>query len=353
MFNELSALAEYWQVLKKDNPELRARNAAYVLGVSELELLMTRPESEVLRLKHQPNHVLPRLEALGQVSALTRNNGVIMQKTGQYRDFSIDGCVGIAGGEIDLRVSLESLAYSLAVTENTADGQILSLQFFDAHGESVHKVYLTDQSDFDAYRKLIDEFTPANQDRNVQVQDKLVTPDPVIDLDVAAFRQAWLDVQNGEQFSGLLNQYNLSRQLAYQLVDNYLAHGLDPVAFEAVFYGAAMRKLPVRMTVGSFAVVQEHDSVIKVLKRSGRWFNATQPGFSLRTDTTQIGSVWVVRKPSGNGTSISVELLDQNGELLLELNSNGAGASASQSEWDAMITTLESRYSLVGKNIVA
>ena len=66
-----------------------------------------------------------------------------------------------------------------------------------------------------------------------------------------------------------------------------------------------------------------------------------------------IGSVLVVRKPSGNETSISVELLDQNGELLLELNSNGAGASASQSEWDAMITTLESRYSLVGKNIVA
>ena len=42
-------LAERWQALKQDNPNVRIRNAAEVLGVSEAELLATRIGQGVTR----------------------------------------------------------------------------------------------------------------------------------------------------------------------------------------------------------------------------------------------------------------------------------------------------------------
>ena len=48
--NTTLSLKEQWNQLKKDQPRLRIRNAADALGVSEVELLVTRIGEGVTRL---------------------------------------------------------------------------------------------------------------------------------------------------------------------------------------------------------------------------------------------------------------------------------------------------------------
>ncbi len=99
-----SDLAQRWQALREKNEKLRIRNAAEQLGVSEAELLATRVGNGVTRLNNDFKKLFTEVESLGIVMALTRNDAMVHEKTGQYKDLSIHGNMGLALGVIDLRI---------------------------------------------------------------------------------------------------------------------------------------------------------------------------------------------------------------------------------------------------------
>ena len=55
--------------------------------------------------------------------------------------------MGQVVGEIDLRLFLRHWAFGYALDEDTRSGPRRSLQFFDASGTAVHKVYATAATD--------------------------------------------------------------------------------------------------------------------------------------------------------------------------------------------------------------
>ncbi len=59
-----------WQVLRNEQPRLRARDAAQHLGVSEAELLACRVGEDAVRLRPDWQELLPSLLALGEVMVL-------------------------------------------------------------------------------------------------------------------------------------------------------------------------------------------------------------------------------------------------------------------------------------------
>ena len=131
----------------------RIRDAAVSIGISEGEAIAAHCGAHDAPLRAVPLHgpwidVLQALQPCGPVLALTRNASTVHEKTGVYEKLSANGHIGLALGEqIDLRLFFEKWHAGFAVTEdaaNAANPPSLSLQFFDAHGEAVHKIFARD-----------------------------------------------------------------------------------------------------------------------------------------------------------------------------------------------------------------
>ncbi|WP_211230621.1 ChuX/HutX family heme-like substrate-binding protein [Inquilinus limosus] len=152
-----TALAARWAALRAEQPQLRARDAAAALGVSEGELVASQVGTGTTRIGGDWSTILQAVEALGPVMALTRNESVVHEKTGTYQNVSAGSHVGLAlGPDIDLRLFYTRWAHGFAV--GGADHPKPSLQFFDAAGTAIHKIFLTEGSDRAAFAALVDRF---------------------------------------------------------------------------------------------------------------------------------------------------------------------------------------------------
>ncbi|MEO3961940.1 ChuX/HutX family heme-like substrate-binding protein [Chromobacterium piscinae] len=154
----MSQLWDRYQALKASQPKLRVRDAAIVLDVSECELVAADPAATPLQPEWSA--ILAALAPLGRVMALTRNHACVHETKGDYANVEFNGKVGLAiNPVIDLRIFLFHWRHGFAVRSETPRGIQRSLQFFDRHGEAVHKVYLTADSDVAAYDELAARFS--------------------------------------------------------------------------------------------------------------------------------------------------------------------------------------------------
>lgn len=348
-----SELAQRWQELLNDNPALRIRNAAAVLGVSEAELLATRQGNGVIRLQADFKKMLQEIEALGEVMALTRNDGMVHEKTGQYKDVTIHGFMGLALGVIDLRIFFNRFVTAFAVTENTEHGERNSLQFFDGQGEAVHKIYATANTRMDEFNAMVtrwradDQQQPVTIDSAVQA-DYLQQPE---DLDAETLVQGWRELKDVHHFQALLKKHKLERIPAYENVPDEFARPVATDAFERALSKAAERELSIMIFVGSSGVIQIHTGKISNLKRTGPWFNVLDPGFNLHADTTAIGSAWVVRKPTTDGIVTSLEVFDEQGRQLALMFGERHNGEIEQAAWRALTSELENEFALAGAEV--
>lgn len=123
---------------------VRTRDAAELLGVSEAELIASACGEGVTRLAGDARAVLARVPEIGRAMALTRNPACVHEKTGVYENLSTDAMIGLAlGRDIDLRLFYRHWVHAFAVENNG----LASLQFFDAAGDAVHKIFLKDGAD--------------------------------------------------------------------------------------------------------------------------------------------------------------------------------------------------------------
>ena len=94
-----TTLKQRWDELQRAHPMTRIRNAARMLGVSEVELLATRIGDGVTRLNNDHRGMLGQVHKLGRVMALTRNNDVVHERKGIYLNPTINpGPVGLFVG---------------------------------------------------------------------------------------------------------------------------------------------------------------------------------------------------------------------------------------------------------------
>src|SRR5690606_18477033 len=157
----IDTLKEKWNALKAEQPHLRIRNAADALGVSEGELLSTNVGESVTVLKPDFAGILSEVESLGKVMALTRNDECVHERKGVYLngDFSSPHAQLFVGDDIDLRIFLSEWKFAFAVVE----GDKKSLQFFGKDGMAIHKIYLTKDSNPEAFDTLVEKFKSEEQ----------------------------------------------------------------------------------------------------------------------------------------------------------------------------------------------
>ncbi|MEM8824334.1 MAG: ChuX/HutX family heme-like substrate-binding protein [Pseudomonadota bacterium] len=302
-------------------PNLRERDLAARIGISEAELLAARDDGwRVTRIEASPGRLIPAVEGLGEVMALTRNVWCVSEKVGRYTDFH-DGvhAAMTIGDDIDLRMFPKHWVHGFHVEKETDAGLRRSIQIFDAAGQSVHKVHLREASDLGVWDAMRDGLALRD------VPPLTVTPVPategarVNDEKVDALRTEWARLTDTHQFLMLCRKMKMNRLGAYRVAGAPFARPLEPKAFGNVIRGVSECSVPAMVFVGNTGCIQIHSGPMDRIEPMGPWLNVMDPSFNLHLRDDKVAEVWAVQKPTRRGPAISVEAFDADGLLIAQV----------------------------------
>lgn len=333
----------------------RHRDIAAGLNISEGELLaahvgsFTDSESPLRARRLQPEWqaLMAALEPLGELMALTRNESCVHEKVGVYREVSAQGpqqMVGLVlGGAIDLRVFYSHWKHGFAVVERLSDGaEQRSLQFFDAAGQAIHKIFLRPDSHVQAYEGLVEFFLAEDQQPGLATGPAWQEPaeKPDAGVDVATFRQEWAALRDTHDFFGLLKRHGLSRTQALRLADAEFVQPLPTNSAQELLNRAAQDGVSIMVFVGNPGMIQIHSGPVSKIAVMGPWLNVLDPGFNLHLREDHIASAYVVRKPTVDGLVCSLELFDVQGNTIAMLFGERKPGQPERADWRALLDSL-------------
>lgn len=336
---ELS-LRDRYESFKNENPKVRIRDAAKQLGVSEAELVATGLGNTVTRLTGDFRDLLKDVSTLGQVMALTRNDSCVHERHGVYEKVSFKDLTGLVLGEdIDLRLFMQQWQFGFAVNENDR----LSLQFFARNGEAVHKIYMTEHSNLEAYNQLIDKYRDVEQSDILEISSK---PEPAAelpdaDIDIEGFQQAWIAMTDTHQFFGLLKKYQVSRTQGLRLAPKGYTRLISLESLRSIFQSASESNLPIMIFVASQGCIQIHTGTIERLMPSGPWFNVLDPMFNMHLREDHIHQIWVTRKPTEDGIVTGLELFDKDGNNIALIFGKRKPGIPEKTEWTQLVESFQ------------
>lgn len=329
---------------------LRHKEAAAAIGLSEGAAIAAHGGEHDQPLQAVPLRgpwleLLQALEACGPVLALTRNETTVHEKTGVYEKLSATGPVGLALGEaIDLRLFFMHWHAGFAVTEaaaNPGTPASLSLQFFDAHGLAVHKIFCREATDRAAFEGLMHRF--GDPSLGYAFTPKAPAPAPRADaaIDAPGLLAAWAAMQDTHEFFGLLKQFGVERQQSFRLAEGRFTRRVAASALRELLQEAAFDGAPIMVFVGSPGCIQIHTGPVARIEpleiRGAQWLNVLDPGFNLHLREDAIAHAWVVEKPTSDGTVTSIEAFDPTGELMAMFFGARKPGQPEREDWRAIV----------------
>lgn len=329
------------RLARSENPKMRERDLAEMLGISEAEFVAAYCGESVTRIEPRVNDVLTGLEAVGEVMALTRNASAVHEKIGVYDKVVTGSQHAIVLSEhIDLRIFPKLWAHGFAVEKRDGDEIRRSLQFFDQSGEAVHKVHLRNASNLYAYQNLVSSLVAADQGQAIDVHVDHDASDGNKTADVEELRERWSKMTDVHQFFGMLRKLKLGRQQAVRLVGTDYAWLVDNDALSAMLHHAAEDQTPIMCFVGSRGCVQIHSGPVKNIKPMGPWINVLDETFHLHLRTDHVREVWAVRKPTKEGHVTSLEAYDAEGNLIIQFFGQRHEGEMEREDWRALAENL-------------
>ena len=339
-----SALKGRWLALKVEEPGLRQRDGAARLGVTESELVASHCGDGVKRLYGPWGDLIQGLPDLGTVMALTRNESAVHEKVGCFDKISIFQNMGLVLNEdIDLRIFLNHWHSGFAVSEETRSRVLRSLQFYDVDGTAVHKVYLREESDDEAFDTLVDKYLHADQSAGQRVLPRAKPPTsrPDGEIDRSVLRDRWQALQDVHDFHAMLHELGAGRVQAFRLVGDDIAYRVDKDSFQTALEKAAVSETPVMIFTGNPGVIQIHTGPVRKLKEVGPWYNVLDPGFSLHLQQDRVASAWVIKKPTRDGVVTSLEIFDADSQQISWMFGKRKPGEQERDDWRALVNALE------------
>lgn len=335
------SLRARWEALREENPRLRIRAAAEQLGVGEAQLLATQLGENVTRLRCDTEEIFEAFPSLGRVMASTRNDWAVIEKTGQYRNVSFNGGVGLVLDEqIDLRLFTRRYHSAFAVEKEHRGGKELlrSVQLFDRTGRSLHKVYIRDEARVPDYEAFVARFRAPEQVAPEQLEPYApLSTRPDDEVDVASFQQAWLDLEDTHDFFGMLREHEVARTQALRLAPEGHAIRVAPEDAPTMLREAASEQVPIMAFVGSGGCIEIHTGEINRVVPTGDWINVMDPEFNLHLNMSGVAEAWLVRKPTVDGVVTSLELFDEEGGTIVMFFGARKPGKTEDPRWRALI----------------
>lgn len=336
----MTTLVERWAALKADKPDLRIRDAAGQLGVTELELLATTVGTTARWLDGDSAALLHGLTGVGRCMALTRGEHAVSEVRGKYGGVELGPHAGqVVGEHIDLRVFLEQWKHALVIE----DGERNSIQIFDGSGTAVHKIYLEkDGGDRAAWDALVDQHVVAQPREYTLVPTAAKPPErPDAEVDVGELRAAWDAMTDTHEFFFLLRKHKVSRTQALRLAGEERARQVTGDAMAQVLGDSSETGMRIMIFVGNRGCLQVFSGPVVRIKRMGPWLNVLDPGFNLHLREDKIASSWIVHKPTKSGVVRSLELYDADGEVIaLTFRKRDDRDLAEDPDWSALLGRL-------------
>jgi putative hemin transport protein len=328
------------RALRLETPKPRARDFASTHGITEADLVASHVGHGTTAITPDPDRLLPWAGRLGEVMALTRNDGCVHERLGKYLDYRSGAFASmVLGPEIDLRVFAKHWVHAFAIEEPTDDGPKRSLQVFDAAGDAIHKIHLKQQSNHALWHDLLANMRLSEQRQVLDLGQRRPTEAAYADhAKVQTLRAAWDTMTDTHQFLGLVKDHGMNRLGAYRVVGAPYVRRVDPDAVSLTLAQAAKAQLPVMIFVGNQGCIQIHGGLIDKIVPMGPWINVMDPRFNLHLRADHIAEVYAVWKPTRTGDVFSVEAFAADGGLILQIF--GYRKNTPTAPWNALVDAL-------------
>ncbi len=298
----------------------RSFDLAARLDVPEGALVAAEVGHGTTRIEAAPGRLIPAVQALGEVMALTRNRSCVIEKVGTYNNFHDgDHASMTLDPEIDLRFFPRQFVHAMAVEVTGEKGTRRSVQVFDAAGDAVHKIHLRETSDLAAWEALKRDLALADQSDEIEFKPRAAVEGAKAAADQAdELRREWNAMTDTHQFNGVMRALKMNRLGAYRIAGAPLAQPLAVEAVAQMFEQVQAQGVQIMVFVGNMGCIEIHSGPIHSLKPMGPWINVMDPRFNLHLRGDHVAEVWLVEKPTKRGPAISVEAFDAEGALIFQ-----------------------------------
>ena len=334
--------AEDIRTLRAEKASLRARDFCDTYGLAEAQLVAAYTGHGSTRLTAHPDELMPRIERLGEVMALTRNASCVHERVGTYGNYkSGPHAAMILQPEIDLRLFPSHWVSAFAVETETDAGVKRSIQVFDAAGDAVHKIHLRDTSNHAAWAEVIAELANGDSSDTLEVAPRKPAETPKVNHDkLDLLRSEWSKMTDTHQFLRLTSKLKMNRLGAYRHVGAPYVDRLDTGAVDAALQALAGSGTEVMLFVGNRGCIQIHGGAIETLKAMGPWQNVMDPRFNLHLRLDHIAEVYAVSKPTQRGPALSLEAFDAEGGIILQIFGRRTEELDSRPAWQEILSAL-------------
>lgn len=325
---------------KDANPGKYARDLAKILGISEAELTALRVSHDAARLNVDARTLLAALEHVGGTKSITRNEYAVHEQQGHYQNQHLNGHAGLILNPraLDLRLFLQHWLHIFSMTESTARGDRHSIQFFDAQGEAVHKVYTTDETDMAAWNALVEQYkSDVNPPLQLEAAPALPEPTPA---DTSTLDAEWRAMTDVHQFFQLLKRHDVTRQQAFNAVGDDLAWRVENDSLTRLLNIAKDSQNEIMIFIGNKGCVQIFTGKIEKVMPHGEWINVFNTRFTLHLVESAIAESWITRKPTKDGFVTSLELFAADGTQIAQLYGQRTEGTPEQTQWREQLAQL-------------
>ena len=250
----------------------------------------------------------------------------------------------VLGEQIDLRIFPSSWAFGFAVEKTNDDGTVRrSLQFFDAQGDAVHKVHsapghqsgrLGHAGGKPALGRPVRRYRRSSPSPR---RPRLGEP-----ASIEHCATAGAAMTDTHQFFGMLKALNLPRLTGARNGGRGLC-----LAARSRRRRAPLRRMPPRRPGPADHGLRRQSRLHPDPFRPGHqhqdhgpWLNVLDDTFHLHLRLDHIAAVWAVRKPTSDGHVTSVEVYDENGELIIQFFGKRQEGTDERADWRNLVETL-------------
>jgi putative hemin transport protein len=349
--NRGEALQRAWSGIQEAKAGIRIREAAKELGVSEADLLATKVGEHVVKLQGPWNELLLSFKTLGRVMSLTRNDSCILEHKGSFQDIDIMGegarMMATVIGPIETRVFFSAWQFAFAVTEEKSDRVLKSIQIFDKAGEAITKIYLQEKSNAEAYEKIIADFRSDDQRTEIETAP-YAKEEYSTAIDKEVFLGEWSALKDTHDFFGMLRKHKVDRYHALELGAGKFTYQINAsTSPNQILDNASASKLPIMIFAGNRGNLQIHQGKVRTIRLLNQghggaqnWLNVLDPDFNMHLRMDFVHTTWVVKKPTADGHVTSVELFDQNKNMIAQFFGLRKPGIPEREEWRTLVSNL-------------
>ncbi|WP_208433889.1 hemin-degrading factor [Bartonella taylorii] len=341
----MSYTAEMIIRLREEKKEMRNRDFAVSIGISEAELVAAYCTiGKAKRLQTDIATLLENAPQLGIVMALTRNEYAVHEITGCFEKIVQSPHVPITLGEIDLRIFSKQWKFGFEYDVIVLGKPTKSLQFFDQYGVAILKIYSKDATNMEKWSELVEKLLHEDQSSVLDILPASIPTqcNNTTELNIEQFQNRWREMTDVHQLHKIISEFKINRHDAVKYAGSEFTNELGVEAVEIMLNQVAQQEIPIMCFIGNRGCIQIFSGQITNIKKMGPWLNILDHKFDMHLLLSGVDKVWYVRKPTSDGYVSSLEVFDKNGEMIVQFFGMRKEGQKEREDWRSLLNSLPS-----------